>query len=182
MSRIVRSGIFSVVLSLALLSGTSVHAQGVKAPPAPLPTAIISAKKVFVANGGHENNPNVGGYSGGIDRTYNQFYSALRGWGRYELVSTPADCDLVFDIQFTDAMSGGRVVRGDTVGPVDEPKFRLAILDPKTHIVLWAFTEHVESAALQGNRDRNFDQALVNLVNDVQNLTAQTATTPGDKQ
>ncbi len=36
-------------------------------------------------------------------------------------------------------------------------------------------TEHVESAKLQGNRDKNFDQALGNVVDDVKNLAAQPA-------
>jgi hypothetical protein len=176
MSRIVRPGIFTVALTLALLSGSSVQAQGAKeSAPAPLPAQIVSAKKVFVANAGQESNPNVGGYSGGIDRTYNQFYLALKSWGRYELASTPADCDLVFEIRFTDATVGEKVFNGTAIGSKDEPEFRLAILDPKTKIVLWAFTEHVESARSQGNRDKNFDQALGRVVNDVKNLATQTA-------
>lgn len=28
-------------------------------------------------------------YSGGPDRLYNEFYAAMKSWGRYELVSTP---------------------------------------------------------------------------------------------
>ena len=108
-----------------------------------------------------------------IHRTYNQFYAALKSWGRYELVSTPANCDVVFEIQFTDATTGGKVFKGDTIGPADEPKFRLAIVDPKTHVVLWAFIEHVEWANLQGHRDKNFDEALAKVVNDVKALAEQ---------
>jgi hypothetical protein len=176
MSRTARPGIFSLILALALLPGPSVQAQGAKEnAPAPLPTQIVSAKKVFIANAGQETNPNVGGYSGGIDRTYNQFYSALKRWGRYELVSSPNDCDLVLEIQFTDATVGEKVFNGTTIGSKDEPQFRLAILDPKTRIVLWAFTEHVEAAKLQGNRDKNFDQALGRVVNDVKNLATNPA-------
>jgi hypothetical protein len=47
------------------------------------------------------------------------------------------------------------------------------MVDPKTRIVLWAFTEHVESAKLQGNRDKNFNQALAKIVDDVKNLATQ---------
>ena len=146
---------------------------------APLPTQIVTAKKVFIANGGHESNPNVSGYSGGIDRTYNRFYSAMRSWGHYELVSTPVDCDLVFEIRFTDSIVGQKTFNGTTTGSKDDPQFRLTIMDPKTKIVLWAFTEHVESARSQGNRDKNFDQALGKIVSDAKNLVAQPAAAVG---
>lgn len=165
MSRIVRSGIFSVLL--ALMSGSSVQAQRVKAAPAPLPTQIISAKKVFIANAGHERNPDAYSYSGGTDRTYNQFYSAMKSWGRYEIVGAPADCDLVFEIRFINT-----VVGGSSMSPMISTQFRLKILDPKTHVVVWAFTEHAEWARSQGNRDKNFDEALGKVVDDVKNLAA----------
>ncbi|PYU68320.1 MAG: hypothetical protein DMG49_16265 [Acidobacteria bacterium] len=55
-----------------------------------------------------------------------------------------------------------------------DPQFRLAILDLKTHVLLWTFTEHVQSAQL-GNRDKNFDQAITALVNDIRNVAGQPA-------
>jgi hypothetical protein len=70
-------------------------------------------------------------------------------------------------------MGGGGVFKGDTIGPADEPQFRLVILDPKTHATLWAFTEHVQWARLQGNRDKNFDQAMAKIVEDVKGLESR---------
>ncbi len=179
MPRNVRFGIFCLAIVLALLSPSFTQAQTLKEnPPAPLPAQIVGAKRVFIANAGQELNPRAdfyGEYSGGINRTYNQFYSALKNWGRYDLVSAPGDCDLVFEIRFTDAMTAASVYKGDSVGAGDEPQFRLVILDPKTHIVLWAFTEHVQSARLQGNRDKNFDQALAKIADDVKSLATQPA-------
>lgn len=58
-------------------------------PPAPVPRQILAAKKVFVVNAGGDelfDDPKFGG----VDRTYNQFYAAMKAWGRYELVETPA--------------------------------------------------------------------------------------------
>jgi hypothetical protein len=171
MSRVARPGVFSVALTLALLPGSFVQAQTTKeTAPAPLPAQIISAKKVFIANAGHESNLGAYSYSGGIDRTFNQFYSAMKSWGRFEFVTSPADCDLVFEIRFTNA-----VVGGSSVSPMIAPQFRLKILDPKMHIVLWAFTEHVEWARMQGNRDKNFDQSLGRIVADVKNLVTPPA-------
>ena len=145
-------------------------------PRAPVPAQISKAKTVFISYAGQEKNPKAqafGEYSGDSDRTYNEFYAAMKNWGRYELVNAPADCDLVFEISFADPMGGGGVFKGDTIGPVDEPQFRLVIADPKTHVTLWAFTEHVHGANRQGNRDKNFDQAMAKIVDDVKELDAR---------
>jgi hypothetical protein len=136
-------------------------------PPAPVPVQILTAKKVFVANAGvdqaWERDPR---FSGGPDRTYNNFYAALRTWGRFELVGAPADADLLFEIGLT----VGPVDVGSTVVP--DARFRLVIRDPKTSALLWALYDQVEPANLQGNRDKNFDQALARIVSDVKSLTA----------
>jgi len=53
-----------------------------------------------------------------------------------------------------------------------DPQFRVAIRDPKTNALLWAFTEHVEWAVLLRNRDKNLDQAVAKIVSDIQGLSA----------
>lgn len=60
-----------------------------------------------------------------------------------------------------------KVFKGDSIGSTLDPQFRLEIRDPKTSALLWAFTEHVQWAILQGNRNRNFDQASARIVTDV---------------
>jgi hypothetical protein len=45
--------------------------------------------------------------------------------------------------------------------------------------LLWTFTEHVQPALLQGNRDKNFDQAMAALVNDIRNVAGQPAPAAG---
>jgi hypothetical protein len=65
--------------------------------------------------------------------------------------------------------SGGR--------PYD-PQSRLIIRDPKTSALLWAFTEHVPWAILQGNRDKNFDRTLDRIMSDVKGLTIQSPAAP----
>jgi hypothetical protein len=66
--------------------------------PAPVPAQILAAKKVFIANGGGDEAcyGDEALYSGGPDRTYNEFYAAMKNWIRYELAIAPADADLVF--------------------------------------------------------------------------------------
>jgi len=60
---------------------------------------------------------------------------------------------------------------------VTDHQFRLTILDPGTRVTLWTLTEHLQFAVLLGNRDKNFDQALAALVNDVKNIAGQPAAT-----
>ncbi|MFZ1157274.1 MAG: hypothetical protein WAO10_05825, partial [Candidatus Sulfotelmatobacter sp.] len=142
---------------------------------------INAARKVFVSNGGGESDSEGSmGYSGEPDRTYNQFYAAVKSWGRYELVSAPADADLLFEIRFTVPPAGAKVFKGDSVGSQLDPQFRLVIRDPRTQSVLWAFTEHAPTAILQGNRDKNFDQALDRIVTDLKTLAGRAAITPVD--
>lgn len=58
----------------------------------------------------------------------------MKIWGHYELASTPADADLVLEIRFTDATVREKTFNGTSIGSVDEPEFRLVILDPKTRM------------------------------------------------
>ena len=181
MSKIRKLGFAGLAFAIAWVQVPGLRAQNQKELlPAPLPTQIFTARKVFVSNAGGDT---LGDYSGGPDRTYNQLYAALRGLGRYELVAAPGDAELVFEISFAIPVRGEHVSGGGTFSvsstPVKDPQFRLAIVDLKTHVLLWTFTEHLQPAALQVNRDKNFDQALTALVNDVRNVAGQPAPTAG---
>jgi len=142
--------------------------------PAPIPIQISSAKKVFIANAG-ENLPFYGEpmFDGGAERAYDEFYASMKAWGKYELVGAPADADLLFEIGFTVPRAGPRLSMEPEI-PYD-PQFRLVIRDPKTNALLWAVNEHVQWAILQGNRNKNFDQAAARLASAVQDLWTRAA-------
>jgi hypothetical protein len=150
--------------------------------PAPLPAQIYTSKKVFISNAGGDSNYL---YSGGPERLYNQFYSALQSWGRYQLVASPGESELVLALSFSNpftgdnSQSGNGFTRPVAGRSVSDPQFRLTIIDPGTRVTLWTFTEHVQVAQLQGNRDKNFDQALATLVNDLKNVSGQPAARAG---
>ena len=133
------------------------QAQTTVAPAAPLPAQILTAKKVFISNTGEGFDSRV--WSGGPDRIYNEFYAAMKSWGRYELVSAPGDADLVIDVNAI-------------ANPVAW-QFKLEILDPKTRIVLWTQYEPIKITGLQKKRDKDLDDATNNLVADLKALTAQ---------
>jgi hypothetical protein len=67
-------------------------------PSAPVPMQIRTAKAIFIANAGDKTDlfPDV--FSGGPDRPYVQFYSAMEKWGHYQIVSTPEQADLIFSV------------------------------------------------------------------------------------
>ena len=51
------------------------------------------------------------------------------------------------------------------------PFFKLTIYDRKTHFVLWTITEPIEIAHLQKTHDKNFDEALAHVADDLQALS-----------
>ena len=183
-----RPAAISLALATALITALVIipaaEAQQSKdVPSAPLPSQVYSARKVFISNAGGDSN---GLYTGGPDRLYNEFYAALKTWGRYELVASPAAADLVLEISFRNPFIGEGMIGGGETQVSNynftDPHFRLVIVDPGTRVTLWTFTEHVERARLQGNRDKNFDQAFTKLANDLRNVSGQPAAAVAQSQ
>ena len=139
---------------------------------APVPTQILASNKAFISNAGldaaaaaafqREGNPN---------RPYNQFYAAMKSWGRYELVATPSDADLILEIRFT----APATPCGDAT--CYAPQLGLAILDAKTHFTLWTLLEPVNGAFRKATWDKNVNQGMTNLMNDVKKLAGPSPST-----
>ena len=168
-----RTAVASIALTIFLLPVALLAEQPKPAPPAPVPAQILAAKKIFIANAGGENHfYDDPIFSGTSNRAYDEFFADTKTWGRYELVGSPADADLIFELQFTLPFAPPNVYKGTIAGPAPfDPQFRLVIRDPKTNVVLWGFTEHVQWAVLQGNRDKNFEQALNRVEGQLQALS-----------
>jgi len=125
---------------------------------------LTTARKVFISNGGDD--PHFKGL--GLGRSYNQFYAAMREWGRYELVSPPTEADVVLEVQLASQLEQ----YGNDLRIV--PLLRLAILDPKTHTTLWVFMEELETHGFVGaHQDAKFDAAMARIVSDVKGLMEQ---------
>lgn len=170
------------VLSAAFVAGFAAvpvplrAQQTSKVAAAPVPAQILTAKKVFVSHA-MADTPRAK-YSGDPDRTYNQFYAAMKGWGHFEFVAAPVDADLICEISFANPIVSVEVTDGAIISgqSTSDPQLILVLLDPKTHLVLWTLTEHVASAKTQEYRDKNFDLAVAAIVDDAKKLVAQTAT------
>ena len=156
------------------LCGAALGAQDVKdaAAAAPIPAQILTGKRVFVSNAGvstSELTDYVAAHTGGANGLYNEFYAAMKDWGRYELVAGPADADLVFEIDLGRESPGAETVRRA------DPDLGLRILDAKTHFVLWKFIERVPAGSGRAaTRRKAWERALTKLVDDVKEIAEQT--------
>lgn len=173
MPKTIVTEIHAAIVAASLLSGAILNAQQPsKAPAAPVPSQILNAKKVFISNAG------VDGLAlaaferlGEPNKPYNQFYVAMKTWGHYELVSAPADADLVFEIRFGSPLS--------STPQAYAPHFGVTILDAKTHFALWTLGEPVEGAFSKTTFIRNLGQAMDRVMNDLKTLAGEsTPSTP----
>ena len=165
-------GLVSVAVALFILpvglAGQNVPNQ---VPPAPVPTQISSAKKVFVSNaGGDELDPRRFDFRA-VDpnRVYNQLYASIKAAGKFQLVLAPADADVVLQARFSQSVTALEF----HIGGSGDPILKLAVLDPKSNVLLWAFSETVPAATgphSQQKREDNFNQALTKVLNDFNSL------------
>jgi hypothetical protein len=167
-------GVAGLVVAAALFSISAANAQ-LSSPgvAAPVPGQILTAKRVFISNAGSESYGSqtyfrLTKYDGGPDRFYNQFYSAIKDWGHYELAGSPTDADIVCEIRFTSPI----VDKQTQYDLVYDPQLNVTILDPKTRVALWSLTEHIQPARNREGDNRNFDQAVARLVEHTRMLTS----------
>lgn len=138
--------------------------KGINTAQAPVPVPLLKGKKVFISfdMGDVLAFPSV--YSGGPERAYSEFFAKMQQWGHYDLVLDPRQADLIFSVRFVEG------------GGLNWPQIRLVVSDAQTHVVLWGFVEQVNGAFFKKHRDQAFSNAVMWLVNDVQELLA-----PGSK-
>ena len=162
-----------VLVAVASLSSTIFLAQSTGSQAAgPVPPAIRAAKRIFVSNGGADSGLFPHPFSGDPNRAYNQLYAGLKTMGQWELVSDPAEADLVLELRLTAPY--GPADPNKQKGASDPlPMLRLVVYDGKTHFVLWAMTETINEANLQKSHDRNFDDAVTAIAQDFRTLTAK---------
>jgi hypothetical protein len=164
--------IFAALSSALFLTPALISQQSGYNETGPVPSAISTAKTIFVANAGADSGLFPEPFSGDQNRPYTEFYFDLKASGKYELVGDPAQADLVLEIQLIapPGPSSGSKVNGAS-DPL--PMFRLVIYERKSHYLLWAITESVRVAYLQKTHDLNFDQAIAALVSDFERVSGK---------
>lgn len=133
-------------------------------PLAPLPSAITNAKKVFLTNGG------------GSDLAYDEFYSDMKSWGKYEIVGSPDEADLIVELAYRVEHNGTRIwsstntYNGTTQIHSHEridPQLILTIYDAKTKNSLWSAVDHRQLARLKRNREKETIKSADRLVDEL---------------
>lgn len=140
----------------------------------PIPPQLRTARKVFLSNAGSDAGLFPHPFSGTQDRAYGYVYRALQADGRFTLVDTPAEADLVFEIQLS--APEGSVSGNKQQGTEDAlPSVRLTVFDRPTHYIthyiLWSLAETIYKANLQKTHDKNFDDALDLLLRDLKDIS-----------
>jgi hypothetical protein len=169
-----------MTVAVILAAGSDLMAQQVNQspiPPAPMPSQLLTGKKVFVSNvpGALFSSPRTA--EDDPYRPYNQFYASIKNWGYYELVPAPAEADLIFEVSLVE-----RPTMGNALAQIS---FRLVYLDltvrdPRTQVVLWWFAERLQGANRPATGEKNYNQAMTNLVNDVKKAVGQYAAGPAN--
>ncbi len=168
MLKIIKPRVIYIVFAIACIAAPLLPAQQpFQTIPAPVPAPILSAKKVFISNAGMDSGSLAAFKAvGDPDEPYNQFYAAMKTWGRYELVAAPADADLVLEIRFAMQISSCGDVAGIT------PQFGLTILDARTRFILWRLVDPVQGAFRKATWIKNVNQGMANLMDDLKKLVA----------
>ena len=149
----------SVLVSTQLARGQS--------PMAPVPSQIQQAHTIFLTNSASD--PNFP-----IDETkaFNDIYAALQAWGHYQLVNSPEQADLVFQLRDIAPITDVTGNRGG-VYSITSPAFQLTILDPKSNIALWTITSPINLTGKNQVFARWVSIAETNLVSRVKVVAGQ---------
>ncbi len=139
---------------------------GINNSNAPVPSPLLQAKRAFISYEIGDVTAFPSDYSGGPERAYGEFYSQMKAWGRYELVSDPREADIIFAVRFVDPPN---IVR---------PQIRVGIMDSTARVSLWGFVEEVNFAFFKKHRDAAFTASVKQLLEDVRTLVNQGTTPP----
>jgi hypothetical protein len=155
-----------------LIAASSLGAAQTPSPPtAPLPAVLSNTTRIFIANAGDQENADC-------LRAYNALYAGIEGLHRFTLVPDPADADLIVELHYEIDLGASVVSDGGRNGA---RQFRTALIEPKTHTLVWSLTERTNYAALQKNRDKNLDSAIAALVTDFGTLVSSQPIPPANK-
>jgi hypothetical protein len=149
------------IFCAALLSAvaTLTH-QFLNAQKGPVPSAILASKTVFVSNVGPDTEDMSAYVSREPNRVYDDFYTALKNSGKFEIIGDPSDADLVLEPRVANQRDGGAYLT-------------LVIYDRKTHYVLWTLTHRIKGCNSQKACIDNFDAAIPGLLLDLEKLAGK---------
>lgn len=158
------------VLILFLILSVGAFAKSRKdIPQAPLPAVIAHAKTAFLTNGG------------GSNLAYDSFYSGMKQWGKYQIVGSPEEADLIIELKYwvehdgTDVSSFTNTYTGKTQvvsSEIIDPQLKLTIYDAKSKNSLWSAIDHRQLARREKNREKEIIKSAERLVDQLKTRIA----------
>ncbi len=124
----------------------------------------MTAHKIFLSNGG------------GSDLGYDAFYSEMKKWGRYQVVGSPEDAELIVELSYHVEDLGTRVwssvnTYNNTTQvhsrEMTDPKLILTIYDARTKTSLWSTVDHRRLARMEKNREKEMINSAERLVEEL---------------
>jgi hypothetical protein len=161
-SKILHLGLFT----LAIAASTALRAQ--TPISAPLPAQLATATHVFLSYAADTT-------AATADQLYSGLYLGLQTWGKYQLVPTPADADLILEIHYPHLLSNCSVSQG-TGGCVESDHLELHILDRATHTILWTVSEPNKGGRNKTNQDKSTAAMLAATLADLKVIASPSAT------
>jgi hypothetical protein len=159
----------AISVGLSLLVSPAFGGKKKEVPKAPLPPIIQSAKTAFITNGG------------GTPLAFDEFYSEIKKWGRFQLAPSPAQADIVIELKYFIEDKGEHTgsaynsyTKRTTVYSYDvtDPQLILSIFEPKTNALLWSTTDHRRLARREKNRDKETMNSADRLVQELKERIA----------
>jgi len=157
-----------VVLSLSVSLNAFAGTRRKDVAIAQLPTVIVNAKKGFLTNGG------------GSNLAYDAFYSEMKKWGKYEIVGSPDEADLIVELAYRVEHGGTRVWSSTNTydgttsvhsRQIVDPQLVLTIYDAKSKNSLWSAVDHRRLARRQKNREKEIINSAERLVGELKDRT-----------
>jgi len=134
---------------------------------APVPAQIASSHTIFLSNLGSDADFPVDS-----TQVYNDIYKALQVWGHYQLVSSPDQADLIFQLRVVSSVTTYYKGHGANA-TINNPTFQLTILDSKSMVTLWTITSPVTLAGSKKTLARWLSISETNLISRIKVVAGQ---------
>jgi hypothetical protein len=133
-------------------------------PEAQARNRLLSAHTIYVARSTQDANFHLS-----PDDAYNLVLASLRNWGRYQIVDSVAQADLV--LQLRDAVHVSVVDdTNDTPITYYTPSFQLTVADPSTLAPIWSVSSSIPTAIKRKNQSSLLSAAATSVVSQLKLL------------
>jgi hypothetical protein len=139
-------------------------------PQAPLPAAVVHARKAFLLNGQTTAEALT---KNGNALAFDTLYADMKSWGKYALVDSPQDADIVIELQYRPYAEGARsfgvynpstetvTTHSTTTSGAD---FALVVYEAKSKDELWSVSDACGFARLVKNQQKEVIRSIGRLV------------------